>query len=171
MVCRNGSVRIASDKPVSSRHAVSRCGRKKPLCCYTRWAVDECHRQATRCFNPVDPELDPSSCGNARAAPSTRAGRERGRNGTGRTLAFSPKKKNKLWIWLAFDRSGQRLVDWECGDRDAATLNRLLERLTTSSAGAQAQRSKTLERQAVLYRRLCALRHAPAGWATLYRQG
>src|SRR3954470_1440808 len=40
-----------------------------------------------------------------------------------------PKKKNKLWIWLAFDRSGQRLVDWECGDRDAATLNRLLERL------------------------------------------
>jgi insertion element IS1 protein InsB len=30
---------------------------------------------------------------------------------------------------LAFDRSGQRLVDWECGARDAATLNRLLERL------------------------------------------
>ena len=28
---------------------------------------------------------------------------------------------------MAFDRSGQRLVDWECGD--AATLNRLLERL------------------------------------------
>src|SRR3954447_10573314 len=37
--------------------------------------------------------------------------------------------KNKLWIWLAFDRSGQRLVDWECGGRDAATLKRLLERL------------------------------------------
>ena len=81
------------------------------------------------------------------------------------------QKKNKLWIWLAFDRSGQRLVDWECGNRDAATLNRLLERLTTSSAGAQAQRSKTLERHAVLYRRLCALRQAPAGWAALYRQG
>jgi IS1 family transposase len=31
------------------------------------------------------------------------------------------EKKNKLWIWLAFDRSGQRLVDWECGNRDAAT--------------------------------------------------
>ena len=89
--------------------------------------VDECHRQAPRCFNPVDPELDPSSCGKARAAPSTGAGRERGRDGTGRTLAFPSKKKNKLWIWLAFDRSGQRLVDWECGD--AATLNRLLERL------------------------------------------
>src|SRR3954465_1157182 len=37
------------------------------------------------------------------------------------------------------------LIDWECGNRDATTLNRLLERLTTSSAGAQAQRSKTLE--------------------------
>src|SRR5918994_5099140 len=65
--------------------------------------VDECHRQATRC--PVDPELDPSSCGNARAAPSTGSGRERGCHGTGRTLAFPSKKKNKLWIWLAFDRS------------------------------------------------------------------
>ena len=30
---------------------------------------------------------------------------------------------------MAFDRSGQRLIDWECGNRDAATLNRLLERL------------------------------------------
>ena len=91
--------------------------------------VDERHRQAARRFDPVDPELDPSSCGKARAAPSTGAGRERGRDGTGRTLAFPSKKKNKLWIWLAFDRSGQRLVDWECGGRDAATLNRLLERL------------------------------------------
>ncbi len=39
------------------------------------------------------------------------------------------KKEHKLWIWPAFDRAGRRLVDWECGDRDAATLNRLLERL------------------------------------------
>src|SRR3954451_18991760 len=38
-------------------------------------------------------------------APSTRAGRERGCDGTGRALAFPSKKKNKLWIWLAFDRS------------------------------------------------------------------
>src|SRR5918995_1007477 len=110
MVCLSGSVRIASDKPVSNRRAVIHVG-----------LVDECHRQATWCFDPVDPELDPSSCRNARAAPSTRAGRERSRDGTGRTLAFPSKKKNKLW--LAFDRSGQRLIDWECGDRDAATLN------------------------------------------------
>jgi insertion element IS1 protein InsB len=91
--------------------------------------VDECHRQATRCFDPLNFELDPRSCRDARAAPSTGSGRERGRHGTGRTLAFPSKKKNKLWIWLAFDRSGQRLIDWQCGNRDAATLNRLLERL------------------------------------------
>ncbi len=42
---------------------------------------------------------------------------------------FIKKKENKLWIWLAFDRTGQRLLDWECGNRDAATLTRLLERL------------------------------------------
>jgi len=44
-------------------------------------------------------------------------------------VALPQKKEDKLWIWLAFDRTGQRLVDWECGDRDAATLDRLLERL------------------------------------------
>src|SRR3954465_15787100 len=48
-------------------------------------------------------------------------------NWTNSGISF--KKKNKLWIWLAFDRSGQRLIDWQCGNRDAATLNRLLERL------------------------------------------
>ena len=42
---------------------------------------------------------------------------------------ISAKKPNKLWMWWAFDRFGHRLVDCECGARDAATLNRLLERL------------------------------------------
>ena len=32
------ALRIASDKPVLSRRAASRYGRRKPLCCYTRWA-------------------------------------------------------------------------------------------------------------------------------------
>src|SRR4051812_33999686 len=53
---------------------------------------------------PVDPELDPSSCGNARAAPSTRAGRERGCDGTGRTLAFPSKKRTSCgsgWLLIA----------------------------------------------------------------------
>src|SRR4051812_19962503 len=75
--------------------------------------VDECHRQATWCFDPVDPELDPSSCCNARAAPSTRAGRERGRNGTGRTLAFPSKKRTSCgsgWLLIALPR---RLGMWQ----------------------------------------------------------
>src|SRR5919107_5582793 len=48
MVCRpagqrqqNGSVRIAVDKPASSRRAVSRCGRKKPLYCYKLYCTDD----------------------------------------------------------------------------------------------------------------------------------
>src|SRR3954451_19777715 len=64
--------------------------------------VDECHRQATRCFDPVNPELDPSSCGNARAAPSTRAGRELGCRGTGRALAFPSKKKEQAVDLVGF---------------------------------------------------------------------
>src|SRR3954462_2592700 len=61
---------------------------------------------------PVDPELDPSSCGNARAAPSTRAGRERGCDGTGRTLAFPSKKRTSCgsgWLLIALPR---RLGMW-----------------------------------------------------------
>jgi insertion element IS1 protein InsB len=82
-----------------------------------------------RGVDPLDPELDPSPCRDARAAPATEAGRGRGRDGTGRTVALHKKKENKLWVWLACDRTGRRLLDWECGDRDAVTLNRLLERL------------------------------------------
>jgi len=36
---------------------------------------------------------------------------------------------NKLWIWTALDRTSGRLIDWECGDRDQATFERLLTRL------------------------------------------
>ena len=42
---------------------------------------------------------------------------------------FVGNKKNKLWIWLAFCRDTGQLVDWQCGDRDRDTLNRMLERL------------------------------------------
>ena len=91
--------------------------------------VDECDRPATRRLDPIDSELDPGSRRNAGSALSTGTGRGGGRDGMGRTVALPQKKEDKLWIWLAFDRTGQRLVDWECGDRDAATLDRLLERL------------------------------------------
>jgi insertion element IS1 protein InsB len=38
-------------------------------------------------------------------------------------------KANKLWIWTAIDRETGRLVDWECGGRDATTFVQLLKRL------------------------------------------
>jgi insertion element IS1 protein InsB len=39
------------------------------------------------------------------------------------------KKSCTLWIWKAFERDTGRLIDGECGDRDQATLDRLLARL------------------------------------------
>jgi IS1 family transposase len=42
---------------------------------------------------------------------------------------FLGSKANKLWIWTALDRVSGRLIDWECGDRDQITFERLLARL------------------------------------------
>lgn len=42
---------------------------------------------------------------------------------------FVGSKANQLWIWLAFCRDTGQLVDWQCGDRDQATLDQLLDRL------------------------------------------
>ena len=42
---------------------------------------------------------------------------------------YLKKKACKLWVWKARDRASGRVVDWECGGRDAATLTRLLERV------------------------------------------
>jgi insertion element IS1 protein InsB len=53
----------------------------------------------------------------------------RPRRSTASQLCRSRKKTNKLWIWKAWDRASGRLVDWECGGRDAATLERLLGRV------------------------------------------
>ncbi|MYA98635.1 IS1 family transposase [Candidatus Poribacteria bacterium] len=39
------------------------------------------------------------------------------------------KKKQKLWIWKALCRDTGELIAWECGDRDKATLKKLIERL------------------------------------------
>jgi insertion element IS1 protein InsB len=44
-------------------------------------------------------------------------------------VALPEKKSNKLWVWKARDRATGRLIDWEPGGRDRATLERLLERL------------------------------------------
>ncbi len=52
---------------------------------------------------------------------------------------FLGTKSNKVWIWKAYKRetgkreTGKRetgkLIDWECGGRDAETFGRLLTRL------------------------------------------
>ena len=42
---------------------------------------------------------------------------------------YLKRKTNKLWIWKAWDRASGRLVDWECGGRDRATLDKLLARV------------------------------------------
>ena len=39
------------------------------------------------------------------------------------------KKTNKLWIWKAFCRDTGELIDWACGDRDKATLEKRIEKL------------------------------------------
>jgi insertion element IS1 protein InsB len=45
-------------------------------------------------------------------------------------VALRRKKTRKLWIWKALERGDtDRLIDWECGDRDRVTLERLLGRL------------------------------------------
>jgi insertion element IS1 protein InsB len=44
-------------------------------------------------------------------------------------VALSQKNRQKLWIWKARDRATGPLLDWECGRRDQATLNRLVDRL------------------------------------------
>ena len=72
----------------------------------------------------MDQELRAHPCTKTRAAR-----RWRGRRGTRRDVAFSKKKSNKVWIWKAYCRDSKQLIDWECGDRDQATLDRLLERL------------------------------------------
>ena len=38
-------------------------------------------------------------------------------------------KSNKVWIWKAYNRDTGKLIDWECGGRDAETFRRMLTRL------------------------------------------
>ena len=64
-----------------------------------------------------------------RPLPQAGAGGARGRGRDRRDGALRRKKTRKLWIWKAFERATGRLIDRECGDRDRATLDRLLERL------------------------------------------
>jgi insertion element IS1 protein InsB len=44
-------------------------------------------------------------------------------------VAFHPKKRNKCWIWLAYDRDGKRVCAVQLGRRDAKTAKGLWEQL------------------------------------------
>ena len=44
-------------------------------------------------------------------------------------MAFCSKKKNKCWVWLAYDRDGQRVCGVQLGQRDAKTCQRLWQQI------------------------------------------
>ena len=44
-------------------------------------------------------------------------------------MALFKKKKQKIWIFKAYDRHRKRLIDWEFGDRCHATFKKLFDRL------------------------------------------
>ena len=44
-------------------------------------------------------------------------------------MAFPADKKNKRWIWKAYDRDSRRCVSWVVGGRDHVTFGRLWERI------------------------------------------
>ena len=44
-------------------------------------------------------------------------------------MALCQKKRIKLWIWKAIDNNSGKLLDWECGHRDTATLIKMVKRL------------------------------------------
>src|SRR4051794_40820381 len=90
-------------------------------------AVDEPHRQAPGRVDAERAGLDRALRRSLR--PETRARGPRRRGRARRDVALPKKKSNQLWVWKARDRATGRLIDWELGGRDAATLERMLERL------------------------------------------
>src|SRR5919205_3705898 len=90
-------------------------------------AVDEPHRQAARRLDPQRDDLARAVRRSLRPEARARGPGRRGR--AGRDVALPKKKRNKLWVWKARDRATGRIIDWELGGRDEATLERMLERL------------------------------------------
>src|SRR3954469_1229661 len=109
----------------AARHAAPDQGHGRPA--LPERAVDEPHGQAAGRLDPERDDLDRAVRQSLRA--KTRARRPGDRRRAGRDVALSKKKTDKLWVWKARDRATGRVVDWECGGRDAATLSRLLERV------------------------------------------
>src|SRR3954447_4203686 len=114
---------------VHPHHAARQAGRGKargggPL---LRGAFAQRHRQAPGRLGAERHALGqgPRPGALSQAGADWPGGRGRDRRG----LALRPKKARKLWIWKALERGTGRLIDWQCGDRDQVTLERLLGRL------------------------------------------
>src|SRR5689334_17785723 len=113
-------LRAELHRHAAARHAAAGQGHGRPA--VPERAVDEPHRQAAERAG-LDRAL------RRRLRPETRSRGPRRRGRAGRDVALPKKKSNKLWVWKARDRATGRLIDWELGRRDAATLERMLERL------------------------------------------
>src|SRR3954452_13788166 len=118
-------VRAELHRHAAARHAAAGQGRGGAA--LPERAVDEPHRQAPGRVDAQRAGLDRALRRSLRPEARARGPRRRGR--AGRDVAFSKKKSAKLWVWKARDRATGRLLDWELGGRDAATLERMLERL------------------------------------------
>src|SRR3954454_2488630 len=118
-------LRAELHRHAAARHAAPDQGRGgAPL---PERAVDEPHRQAAGRVDAERAGLDRTLRRSLR--PETRARGPRRRGRARRDVALPKKKSNKLWVWKARDRATGRLIDWELGGRDKATLERMLERL------------------------------------------
>src|SRR5215216_3127137 len=89
--------------------------------------VHEPHRQVAGRLDPHHPGLVGAVRGRLR--PEARAGGPGGGDRARRDVALPEKKSEPLWVWKAWDRASGQLVDGECGGRDKATCERLIERL------------------------------------------
>src|SRR5215218_310803 len=121
---------VQSMRPEPHRHAPTRQtagpegGSRAAVC---QRPVHEPHRQAARCLYTHHPGL--ARAVRSRLRAKTRARRPGGGDRARRDVALSEKKSEPLWVWKAWDRASGQLVDWECGGRDKATCERLIERL------------------------------------------
>src|SRR3954469_14780757 len=118
-------MRAELHRHAAARDAAAGQGHRRPA--VPERAVDESHRQAAGRVHAQRDDLDRAVRRSVRAEARAR-GAGRGCR-AGRDVALPKKKADKLWVWKARDRASGRVVDWECGRRDAATLSRLLERV------------------------------------------
>jgi IS1 family transposase len=50
-------------------------------------------------------------------------------------VAFYPKKTQKCWVWIAYDRDGKRVCGFELGKRNTVTAKKLAGQLELFDVG------------------------------------